>query len=146
MSKTFLDYRSPSFFRRLNLLLNADWRVIHLVRTVPVPSQSNGSEMPPPSTRSLCFLTGSRFYNSSDSCTCQEHAGSPPSVPCLLSHCSPCMKQSPFFIHQYPTTPFMHFIIEVFQRSQKARMENTPTCTYGTHGRSICAVNTILQD
>lgn len=71
-----------------------------MVRTVPVPSQSNGSEMPPPSTRSLCFLTGSRFHNSSHSCTCQEHAGSPPSVPCLLSHCSPCTKQSPFF---YPS-------------------------------------------
>lgn len=83
MSKTFLDYRSPSFFRRLNLLLSADWRVIRLVRTVPVPSQSNGSEMPPPSTRSLCFLTGSRFYNFSHSCTANMQVPLLPSRACF---------------------------------------------------------------
>lgn len=66
--------------------------------------------------------------------------------PMLAFTLFPLYKTISFFYPSVSTTPSMHLVIEVFQRSQKARMENRPTCTYGTRGRSIWAVNTILQD
>ena len=96
--------------------------------------------MPSPSIRSPCFLARSSLHLLT--LLYRLYAGSSLSVPCFLSHCS-CTKHC--FYPSVSSTPSMHLVIEVFQRSQKDHMENISACIYGTHGRSIQAVNTILQ-